>query len=192
MRPYLPGVMAALLLLHVGVAAAQDDDDGDEDAPSAAPADKADAKGADVRREGDYGGVVPGREGKTNGKHGRRPPKGLVVTWIGFQAKEGGAARIFVQLSGEATYDQKVVADKLVVFVAGARLGTRNHGRFIDTSFFDTSVARIEGKNVGARRGQKAGVELTVRFKKGGAKNADLKEETSADGHRYLFVDFAP
>ena len=43
-----------------------------------------------------------------------------------------------------------------------------------------------------ARRGQKAGVEVTVRFKKGSAKTADLKEETSLDGHRYLFVDVAP
>jgi hypothetical protein len=188
--------------LWAGAALAGDEDEGEEpnapaekDAPAAS-----DDTPAGVHHEGDYGGVSPDHarnpeDGKPAGRSGRKPARAssrLLVTWVGFQAREGGAARVFVRLSAEAAYDQKLVGDALVVFVTGARLGQRNHGRFIDTSFFDTAVARIEGKNVPARRGAKAGVALTVHFKKGAAKLAEVKEESGADGHRYLFLDFAP
>jgi hypothetical protein len=172
----------------------------DDAADSGSDADAADERPAprmNVHREGDYGGVTPEHAKNPEG-HGRAARKGraassrLLVTWVGFQAKEGGAARIFVQLSADATYEQKMVGDALVVFVAGARLGQRNDGRFIDTTFFDTVIARVQGKNVSARHGSKAGVELTVHFKKGAAKLPDIKSETGADGHRYLFLDFAP
>jgi hypothetical protein len=197
--------------LFAGVVHGADEDEAEdppaktEKAAKAAPADasgdadEAEARPApsNVHHEGDYGGVTPEHAKNPEGKaHASRKTRAasnrLLVTWVGFQAKEGGAARVFVQLSAEATHEQKLVGDAFVVFVAGARLGQRNHGRFIDTSFFDTSIARVEGKNVPAHRGSKAGVELTVHFKKGAAKNPDVKEETGADGKRYLFLDFAP
>jgi hypothetical protein len=200
---HLPATVLLLCgCLWAGPALAGDEDEGDE--PTAAPAEKDapaaatsdDAPPSAVHHEGDYGGVTPDQaknpaDGKRAARKGRAASR-LLVTWVGFQARDGGGARVFVQLSAEATYEQKLVGDALVVFVAGARLGQRNHGRFIDTSFFDTAVARVEARNVAARRGQKAGVELTVHFKKGAAKNADVKEENGADGHRYLFLDFAP
>lgn len=202
---HLPAIVLLLCAcLWAGPALAGDEDEGDE--PGAAPAEKdapaaasEDAPPSTVHHEGDYGGVSPDQaknpaDGKPAGRTARkgRASNRLLVTWVGFQAREGGAARVFVQLNAEATYDQKLVGDALVVFVAGARLGQRNHGRFIDTSFFETAVTRVEGKNVPARRGAKAGVELTVHFKKGSARLAEVKEEAAADGHRYLFLDFAP
>ncbi len=148
----------------------------------------------DVHREGDYGGVVPGKTGqgdKATRKKKARPAAPL-VTWVGFQALEAGAARVFVQLSADAAYEQNVVGDALVVFLPGARLGTRNHGRFIDTSFFDTRVARIDASPVRRKRGRKAGVEISVRFKKGTAAQAQARAEQGPDGTRFIYLDFAP
>jgi hypothetical protein len=197
--------------LFVGVVHAADEDEAEDPpaktdkAAARAPAADDDASDAaderpaptNVHREGDYGGVTPERAKNPEAKghaarKGRRAANRLLVTWVGFEAREGGAARVFLRLSADATYEQKLVGDSVVVFVAGARLGQRNHGRFIDTSFFDTAIARVQGKNVPARRGSKAGVELTVHFKKGAAKLPDIKSETGADGDRYLFLDFAP
>ena len=187
-------LLAALLLLHGGLAAAEDEDVG---APAASSDDDR-VQGTSVHHEGDYGGVSPDHpanaaDGRAAHKaKARRAGRGVLVTWVGFQVRDGGGARVFVQLDTEAAYEQRVVEDTLVVFLAGARLGKRNNGRFIDTSFFDTPVLRVEAKSLRARRGQKAGVELTVHFKKGAAKNAEARAENSTDGHRYLFLDFAP
>jgi hypothetical protein len=186
-------LLFALVLLHGGLAAADD-----EDAEPAAGSDEGRAQVSSVHHEGDYGGVSPDHpantaDGKSTHKaKARRAGRGVLVTWVGFQVRDGGGARVFVQLDTETAYEQRVVEDTLVVFLAGARLGKRNNGRFIDTSFFDTSVQRVEARSLRARRGQKAGVELTVHFKKGAAKNAEARAETSTDGHRYLFLDFAP
>jgi hypothetical protein len=203
-------VVAVGVLAASGLARAAGDDEGDQDTDVEDPAATApaeahagavlDDRGVQrVHREGDYGGVSPGRAeaagearpGKLH-KHVARASTTPLVTWIGFQVRDGGAARVFVQLSLDAPYAQNVAGDKLVVFVTGARLGKRNSSRFIDTSFFDTRVARIEARNVGARRGQKPGVELTMHFKKGSAAQAEARLDNGEDGHRYLFLDFAP
>ncbi len=199
-------LLVAAVVLQGGLAVAQGEDtEGEGDTPAAAaPTDKRprddDSAAVPIHREGDYGGVVPDRANSSDrkaaparpGKRARRAVNRMLVTWVGFQAREAGAARVFVQLSAPATYEQHLVEDTLVVFVEGVKLGTRNHGRFIDTSFFDTRVARIEARNVRARRGQKAGVEIVVHFKKGMAKAADIKEEAGPEGRKFLFLDFAP
>ena len=189
MSTFLRGALVALCVLSSAPAAATDDDEDESDA-EAAPAD-APTGGAAAHQEGDYGGVVPGRAAAAT-KSGRasrkvRRAREPLVTWIGFQVRDAGGARVFLQLSADAPHEQNLVGDKLVVFVAGARLGTRNHGRFIDTTFFDTRIAKIEARNVRARRGQKRGVELTVHFKKGGATQAQASREGEL-----LLLDFAP
>lgn len=145
-----------------------------------------------VKREGDYGGVVPGRApapGRAKRKKGGKP----TVTWVGFQPLDAGAARVFVQLDAPASFEQRVVGDELVVTIPGARLNTRNNGRPLDASYFDTRVARVHAtaaRGRGRRGG--AGVEIRVQFKKGGATQADARLEMSQDGAHYLFLDFGP
>jgi hypothetical protein len=161
-----------------------------------------DAVGGDeVHREGEYGGVTPGQEKPRAAlDDGKKPTKkakakaasGPLVSWVGFQKQESGGARVFVQCTGAAAYEQAVSGDRLVVFLPGAKLGDRNNGRFLDTSFFDTRVARIEVHASGRKRGEKPGLAVVVSFKKGAATQASAKVETGADGLVYLFLDFAP
>jgi hypothetical protein len=212
LRTFLYGALTAACVLSSVPAHATGDDDEDEGTPAPAESEPAESARGErtpapapapaangvpvVHREGDYGGVSPGEATAKSGKAASaRKKRGRVrplVTWVGFQAREAGAARVFVQLTTELPFEQRVAGDALVVFVPGARLGTRNHGRFIDTSFFDTRVARVDASNVRARRGRKAGVEVTIRFKKGAPGEAQASQETSPDGHRFLYFDFAP
>jgi hypothetical protein len=182
MRAFSRLVLTVSLGLSLALpAAAQEEEATGDEAPveEAAPAAEA------TQKEGHYGGVVPGQVRATppgapkKGKRARRP----LVTWIGFQA-QGEGARVFVQLSQNLGFDQAVVGDELVVTIRGAVLGTPTHGKFIDTSFFDTKVVRVEAKNRGKT------VELRVRFKKGAVARADARVEKAADGQTYLFLDF--
>lgn len=152
----------------------------------------------DTHKEGDYGGVVPGKgDAKParvkKGKKQRAP----VVSWVGFQPLEAGSARVFVQLTGAgATYDQAIVGDELVVTIPGVTLNERNNARFLDTSHFETRIARIEARKIKAKgRGKKrtpGGVEVHIKFKQGAPAQADAKVEQGQDGANYIFLDFGP
>ena len=69
--------------------------------PSPPPAETGDAPEATPsptpqHGEGDYGGVVPGQPRKQEGKHPTKPPPKGTLSWIGFEAK-GGGAEVFFQ-----------------------------------------------------------------------------------------------
>lgn len=195
--------VCVLLLALAPIASAQDTQPsagGAEDPVDKRPG----ARGPDqqpgiteVHAEGEYGGVVPGRvQGQTPQKP-QKPKKAKkrtpTVSWVGYQPLEGGAARVFVQANAALTYDQKVVGDELVVTLPGVKLNTRNNARPLDTTYFDSRVASVSAKVV-KRRGkrQPGGVEVRVKFKKGGAMPADAHVETGPDGATYLYLDFGP
>jgi hypothetical protein len=204
--------MRSICLALVGVLAlasgVQAQDEGDSDSDGVAPPDdkRPDAPVAapgapppgDVHKEGDYGGVTPGKApaaaeaAPKKAKKPRKAPKQPTVQWVGFQDMGGGSARVFVQLSKDAEYQQGVAGDTLVVFLPGAALGNRNNGRFIDTTFFDTRIAKIEAKKVKRAKGHPAGVQVIIHFKKGGPSQADAKAQTGQDGQHFLYLDFAP
>ena len=133
-------------------------------------------------REGEYGGVVPPGKEKGRKKKSRRP----TVTWIGFQASDGGA-RVFLQMTGEPKVEQKRVLTKLIVTVHNARLNLRNNARTLETAYFGTAVAKVRARTV-RRRGKRA-VEVHVLFK-GPAQEAQTTTEVGVDGYRYLYLDF--
>src|SRR5882672_4325488 len=90
-------------------------------------------------KEGEYGGVTPGETQKPDpaakpGKPKRPPPKGT-LTWIGFEAKDGGA-EVFFQSVAPFELTQRVDGSTLVVHLSLPRLG-HNTWRQIDTRFFD-------------------------------------------------------
>ncbi len=150
---------------------------------------------AEVHKEGDYGGVRPGEGEARAPKRGKKP----VVTWIGFVPQSGGSSRFFVQVIGSVDYEQDVVGNTLVVTIAGAKLGSRNVRRRLDTRFFDTSVRQVVPKQARARRarkgkpGQKAGVQLTFEFKNpADARAASASSKREQDGYDYLYLDFGP
>src|SRR5687768_6782195 len=93
------------------------------------------------KKEGEYGGVIPGQKPDSKpGKPKRPPPKGT-LTWIGFEAKEAGA-QLFFQSVAPFELTQKISGSTLVVTLSLTKLGT-NTWRQIDTRFFDNPLSGI-------------------------------------------------
>ncbi len=144
----------------------------------------------EVHKEGEYGGVVPGKVGDQR----RKAPKTrrTVLTWIGFQNR-GAGSRLFVQLTRDADFDQEVVGDKLVVTIPGARFGSRNARRRLDTRFFETSLRQVVPKRARRKGKRKAGVALHISFKNpSDARSASAQLSREQDGYYYLYLDFGP
>ncbi len=147
--------------------------------------------------EDDYGGVVPGQP-QRNDNHGkikRHAAKGT-LTWIGFEAKNGGA-EVFFQSVAPFELEQHVEGGQLVVELVGLnRLGP-NDWRPVDTRFFDNPLAKITAARVGAARATKAkaahgaGIEIRISFKNPkDTHEGSVKSETGADGMYYAYLSF--
>jgi len=150
-------------------------------------------------REGQYGGVTPGEVQSHDiaarpAKPKRPPPKGT-LTWIGFEAKNGGA-EVFFQSVAAFDVSQRVDGASLVVHLGLTRLGP-NTWRQIDTRFFVNPLAGVTAKSVGAARATKdhpahpAGVEARIAFKSAkDVKEATVRTVTEADGMYYAYLSF--
>ena len=168
-------------------------------APAANPAptaasDTPEPAPASTHQEGDYGGVAPDHPGRPdpNQKPKKPPPRGT-LSWIGFEAKDGGA-QIFLQSVAAFEVSQHVEGATLVIDTPLVRLG-QNTWRDVDTRFFDSPVAHIVARRVGAARATKnapahgAGIEVRVVFKNAkDAREATVRTATEADGMYYAYL----
>lgn len=186
----LSATLAALLM--AAPAAAQED----EAAPLVVDEPKPEPVG-EIRAEGEYSGVAPGKQPAAE-KKARRPParpKKPTIMWIGFQPLDAGSSRVFLQLSTTAAHEQAIVGNDLVVTLPDFRLDKRNDLRPLDTRFFDGAVARVTAVPLKAR-GKKArkGIEVRISFKDGVApRQGDARlEQSPSDGWTYLYLDFGP
>jgi hypothetical protein len=141
-------------------------------------------------REGEYGGVTPGEkpspDEKPQAKHKRPPPKDE-LTWIGFQAKEGGGGELFFQAPAAFTVSQHVEKGHLIVVLEGLHRQIKNARRPLDTRYFDTPIARVTATP------RKKGIEVRVAFKNPkDAHEAQVRTATEADGKFYAYLDFGP
>jgi hypothetical protein len=148
-------------------------------------------------REGEYGGVIPGqpREPSARPARPRRPPPKGTLTWIGFEAKDGGA-QVFFQSVAPFEVRQHLEGSTLVVHLSLKRLG-RNTWRRLDTRFFDNPLLEIDARGVRATRATKArpargaGIEVRIRFKDPrDARPGTLRTATEADGMSYAYLAF--
>jgi hypothetical protein len=150
-------------------------------------------------KEGEYGGVTPGeaqpRDTPVKPGKAKRPPQKGTLTWIGFEAKDGGA-QVFFQSVAPFDLSQRVDGAQLIVQLRLNRLG-HNTWRQIDTRFFDNPLAGVVAKPVGAARGSKAhpghaaGIEARIAFKNPrDAKEATVRTATEADGLYYAYLSF--
>ena len=144
-----------------------------------------------VHAEGDYGGVAPDHPSPTAQKP-KHPVPGT-LSWIGFEAKDGGA-QIFLQSMAAFEVAQHVEGGALVVEIALPRLG-QNTWRDVDTRYFDTPVAHLVARRVGAARATKtapahsAGIEVRIAFKSAkDAREAAVRTATEADGMYYAYL----
>ena len=157
------------------------------------PADAPEATPAAPHNEGDYGGVVPGQPRKQEpSKHAVKPVKGM-LSWVGFEAKDGGA-EVFFQSAAPFEVTQRVENGVLYVYLTGLNRLGQNTWRPIDARYFETPVARLVARKVGATRGKNAhpaGIEVRVTFKnpKDAAEGA-LRTATEADGFFYAYLSW--
>ena len=148
------------------------------------------AEGGVVKKEGEYGGVIPGQAPATEkGAKPRRPPARKSLTWVGFTPKDGGSAELFFQAVDTFTASQHMEGTTLVVLLEGLSKQARNTRRPLDTRFFDTAIARVTTKV--ARR--KKGIEVRISFKDPkDAREGSLRSDKGADGMFYAFLSFGP
>jgi hypothetical protein len=150
-------------------------------------------------REGQYGGITPGQtqphDPAVNPIKPKRPPPKGTLTWIGFEAKDGGA-EVFFQSVAPFEVSQRVEGAQLVVHLKLTRLG-QNTWRKIDTRFFDNPLSGIVARAVGAARatrdrpGHGAGIEARIAFKNAkDVKEATVRTATEADGMYYTYLRF--
>jgi len=140
-------------------------------------------------REGEYGGVVPGQkpDAATKPARSKRAPAKGTLTWIGFEAKDGGA-QLFLQSGSPFQATQKVVGSSLVVTLDLTRLAS-NTWRQVDTRFFDNPLSGVVAKAV--RRGKARGIEVRINFKDPkDAREATVRTATEADGMYYAYLTF--
>lgn len=158
-----------MVFLLVGTAAAQ---------PKAE-----EAKGP--HKEGEYGGVSPGVKPDTkDGKKAKKPTKGT-LTWVGFEAKDGGA-QLFFQSVAPFEMSQRVEGGALVVTLSLTKLG-QNAGRQIDTRFFDNPLSMVKAKLAK----KKKAIDVRITFKNAkDTKEGSTRTATEADGMYYAYLSF--
>lgn len=150
-------------------------------------------------KEGQYGGVTPGeaqpREATGKPAKPKRPPPKGTLTWVGFEAKSGGA-EVFFQSVAPFEVSQRVEGAQLVVHLGLRRMGP-NTWRQVDTRYFDNPLSGIVAKSVGAARATKsraghgAGIEARIAFKNAkDARQATLRTATEPDGLYYAYLSF--
>ena len=148
-------------------------------------------------REGEYGGVVPGQKRELEARPARpqRPPPRGTLTWIGFEAKDGGA-QVFLQSVAPFEVQQRLEGGALVVHLTLTRLG-QNTWRQIDTRFFDNPLAGLVARGVGAARATKtqpargAGIDVRISFKSPrDVRQGALRTQAEADGMFYAYLSF--
>jgi hypothetical protein len=137
-------------------------------------------------QEGVYTGAKPGvRPGADEGKP-QSKPRAKTLSWIGFEAKDGGAT-VWLQAASSFDVAQRMDGSTLVVTVTGLSKMVRNTRRPIDTRFFENPLSRISAKV------RKKKVELRIAFKNAkDAREAQTRTATEADGLNYVYLSFPP
>jgi hypothetical protein len=196
-RQRLASVILASLLV-VPPAAAQDEGRPPSDPDIEKVDDRPPDDPPDIRLEGEYRGVVPGKtQVDDKGRPVKRPKNGTLA-WVGFIG-EGGTAKIFLQAPNEFAFSQHVEGRTIVVHLEGLKRLGRQVRRPLYTQHFGTPVEKITVKKVGARKarkgkpGRKAGIEVRIQLERAAdAREAAARTQLEADGYFYLYLDVAP
>jgi hypothetical protein len=139
-------------------------------------------------KEGEYGGVIPGqRDPSAKPAKAKRPPPKGTLTWIGFEAKEGGA-QLFLQSVAPFQVTQRVAGSSLIVTLDLTKLAS-NTWRQIDTRFFDNPLSGVVAKALRGKKGR--GIEVRINFKNPkDVREGALRTATEADGMYYAYLSF--
>jgi len=134
-----------------------------------------------ARPVGAYAGHVPGA-----GNMPPRPPppegERRILTWPGFQARDDGASRFFLQTNGPVRTETSSEEGRFVVLLQNTRIHLRNNRRTLETRYFDTPVgrARIE------RRGNDVALVLELRAQV----TPNVSNQQGQSGYWFVLVQF--
>lgn len=96
-----------------------------------------------------YRGIIPGKRDELPHLHGAKDPDGSPnkLTWLGFRPTDD-ETRIFFQTAGEPEYDVDEDREngRIELTLSNTRIGSSNFQRFIDTSYFERNVKRVEAR----------------------------------------------
>lgn len=138
----------------------------------------------DLSPEKMYRGIIPGTRDEVSHltkarEKGAESGHVNYVTWVGFQANDD-STRVFFQTARNADYTVGQGEEGAVtVTFNDARLSASNFGRFIDASFFDRNVTRVELNQV-----DKKTVVATISLRQSARPDVDRSGN-------YLYLDFA-
>ncbi|HKP58851.1 MAG TPA: AMIN domain-containing protein [Polyangiales bacterium] len=129
---------------------------------------------------GSYAGVVPGNSSAPPVQAPKTETKPL-ITWPGFQMRQDGTSRVFIQSTGALTPQPSAAPAKFSVYLPGAKVAGNTNRLPLETRFFNTPVARV---NIDV---QKEGVTLVLDMR------ADISPVVSSErgptGYYFLYID---
>jgi hypothetical protein len=104
-----------------------------------------------------------------------------IVTWPGFQPLGDGSTRFFVQTTAAVAPELRLERGRVVILFRNTTIHVRNSGRWLETRFFNTPVARARLE----RRRRDMALVLYMRAA------ATPRVSTAANGpFHYTYVDF--
>lgn len=131
---------------------------------------------------GFYSGVSSQGNNKPPARVATRPQSpGVLVTWTGFERTKQGT-QVFIQLSGEASYEVASTGKTITVRIQNAKASTRNHLRPLDLRFFPTPVQTVHLKHDGSDTVATVALKQEV--------EPQVEVIAGSDGYRLLVLRF--
>lgn len=131
-----------------------------------------------------YRGVIPGTRDKVAHlsraqKSGANTSQSNQLTWLGFRPTDS-STRVFFQTARKADYHirRKQEPPVIEIVVKNTKLSAKNFSRFIDTSFFERNIKRVEAKRVDSTT-----VEIVIELD-------TFEQPTVRQEGSYVYLDF--
>lgn len=131
-----------------------------------------------------YHGTRPGRGNRLPRVEELKGRAGGWVTWPGFQMREDGGSRLFLQTTRPLVYMRTAGKQRFTLHFENARVHLSNNRNPLITEFFNTPV-----RSAGLKRRGKH-VDLVVELKTAAAET--VVQYRDDDGYHYLIIDFPP
>jgi hypothetical protein len=129
---------------------------------------------------GTYAGVVPGASGTPAVPVAKSETK-PVITWPGFQMRQDGTSRVFIQSTTALTPQPTAAGPRFSVYLPGAKVAGNTNRLPLETRFFNTPVSRV---NIEVQRD---GVTLVLDLR--AEVSPVVSSERGPTGYYFLYID---
>ncbi len=129
---------------------------------------------------GSYAGVKPGSASAPPVPAPKTESKPM-ITWPGFQMRQDGTSRVFIQSTSALTPQPSAAPQKFSVHLPGAKISGNTNKLPLETRFFNTPVARVNIEQ------QRDGVTLVLDLRSEVA--PVVSSERGPTGFYFLYID---